>query len=176
MNFVPRKDKPREGEPSFRSLAGLRSEIDRLLESYVREPLSTIEWPFGAQRGCAPPVDLAENPDEVVVRAEMPGVDPKDIDVTISGGQLILAGEKPDIVQAAGRDFYHTESRFGRFHRAVPLPQAVDPNQVEAEYVHGVLTVRLKKAASLPPRRVEVRLRENEPMASHVPMPEPPTG
>ena len=172
MNFVPRRSRQREGEPSLRSLTKLRSEIDRLLESYVREPLSTIEWPFGVSRGCTPPIDLAENPEEVIVRAEIPGVDPKDIEVTVSGGQLFLAGEKPDVVQAAGRDFYHSESRFGRFHRAIPLPQTVDPEQVEAECVHGVLTVRLKKAASIPPKRVEIKLRENEPVASQGPVSE----
>ncbi|NUQ64651.1 MAG: Hsp20/alpha crystallin family protein [Pirellulales bacterium] len=162
MNFVPWKTKPREGVSVPTSLANLRSEIDRLLENYVREPLSSLEWPFGAQRGCIPPLDLAENPEEVVVRMEVPGLDPNEIEITFSGGQLVLAGEKHDVTQTGGRDFYHTESRFGRFRRAIPMPQVIDPEQIEAEYVNGVLTVRLKKAASTPPKRIAVKVREGE--------------
>ncbi len=162
MNFVPWKSRQRESESMPSSFANLRTEIDRLLESYVREPLSTLGGPFGGQRGCAPPVDLAENPDEVVVRAEVPGVDPSEIEVTFSGGQLVLAGEKHDIIAGSGREFYHTESRFGRFRRTIPLPQAIDAENVEAEYLHGVLTIRLKKTSSIPPKRVTVRVREGE--------------
>jgi HSP20 family protein len=172
MSFVPWKSKQRQGEPTPRSVAGLRAEFDRLLENYVREPLSSLEWPFGIQRGCIPPVDLAENPEEVLVRAEIPGVDPNNLEVTVSGGQIVLAGEKPDVVEAGGRDFYHTENRFGRFRRAIPLPQAVDPEHVEAEYVHGVLTVRLKKTASAPPKRVEIKVWERESVMSPGSLPE----
>ncbi|NLX97710.1 MAG: Hsp20/alpha crystallin family protein [Rhodopirellula sp.] len=162
MGFVPRKNKHREGESMASSFANLRGEIDRILESYVREPLSGIEWPFGLQRGCVPPVDVAENPEEFVIRAEIPGVDPEEIDLTVSGGQLVFSGDKRNVWEGSGKDFFHTECRFGHFRRVIPLPQTVDGENAEAEYVHGVLTVRLKKVASSPPKRVSIKLKQFE--------------
>jgi HSP20 family protein len=157
---------------SMPSLANLRGEMDRLFENFVREPFG-LEWPFG-QRGYAPAVDLGETSDEVVIRAEIPGIDPNDLEVTVAGGQLTLAGEKKDVAATTGRDFYHTESRSGRFRRTIPLTQAVDPGQVEAEYANGVLTIRLKKVPAVAPKRIDVKVREGEPPGEPSPSEPPP--
>jgi HSP20 family protein len=131
--------------------------MDRLVETYVREPVAGFEWPFGP-RDWSPPLDVGENEHEIVVRAELPGINPADIQVTVSGGQLILSGEKkPDAAQA--KDFYQTESRYGTFRRAVPLPDSADPDGVDAEYAGGVLWIRIRKTATAPPKRVEVKVR-----------------
>ena len=71
--------------------------MDRLFDSFLREPLAAMDWPF-KERAWAPSVDVAETDREVIVRAEVPGIDPKDLDVTISGNQLILSGEKKEAV------------------------------------------------------------------------------
>ncbi len=160
MALIPWKNKQREGGQSTPSLTSLRGEMDRLLDTFVREPLGW-EWPFGP-RGCTPSIDLAETNDEFVVRAEIPGMEPDDLEVTVAGGQLVLAGEKRDVSEATGHDFYHTESRFGRFRRAIPLSQAVDPDQVEADYTNGVLTVRLKKVPAVAPKRIDVKIRAGQ--------------
>ena len=161
MGLVPWRSKQKDISGQETSpLTTLRSEIDRLFDSYVREPVSHLEWPFGSERGWAPIVDIGETDEEVIVRAELPGIDPADIDITVSGGQLVLAGEKRESTEKTGKGFYHTESRYGSFRRSLPLPEAVDPQQVEAEYADGVLTVHLKKSPASPPKRIEVKVKE----------------
>lgn len=156
------KNKTQEGE-AMPPLAALRHEMDRLLDTFIREPFGLgAQWPFAA-RGCTPPIDLGETPEEIIVRAELPGIDPNELEVTIAGGQLVLAGEKKDVAADAERGFYQTESRAGRFRRTIPLSQPVDPDQVQAEYANGVLTIRLKKVAAAAPKRVEVKTRPAEP-------------
>jgi HSP20 family protein len=139
-------------------LMSLRDEMDRLLDTYVREPMAAFEWPFG-DRPWAPPLDLGESDEEVIVRAEVPGIAPDDIQITVSGGQLTLAGEKKVTTEQGGKDFYQTESRYGTFRRVVPLPDSVDPERVDAEYHNGVLTIRLHKTTGSPPKRVEVKVK-----------------
>lgn len=158
MALIPWKSKHRERdsgrEPS--PLSVLRSEMDRLFDSFVREPLGNLDWPFG-ERAWSPPVDLAETEDEVMVRAELPGIDPKELEVTVSGNQLVLSGEKKETSERVGKDFHLSESRYGSFRRTVPLPSAVDAGNVEADYANGILTIRLKKTVAAPPKRIEVK-------------------
>ena len=161
MALIPWRSKVRERGPGETSpLVSLRSEIDRLFESFLREPLAGIDWPFGSERGWAPAVDIAENDKEFTVRAEVPGLDPKDLEVTVSSSQLVLAGEKKESTEKEGKDFYHTESRFGSFRRAIPLPDAVDSENVEAEYANGVLVIHLKKLPSAATKRVDVKVKD----------------
>ena len=121
MALVPWRNKPRDRGPAETSpLATLRGEIDRLFDSFVREPLGSLDWPFGSERGWAPAVDIAEDEKELTVRAEIPGLAPADLDVTISGNHLVLAGEKKESTEKKGKDFYHSESRFGAFRRSRP--------------------------------------------------------
>lgn len=161
MALIPWRNKVRERGPGEASpLATLRSEVDRLFESFVREPFGGIDWPFGCERGWAPTVDIAEDEKEYTILAEVPGLDPKDLEVSISGSHLILAGEKKESSERQGKDFYHTESRFGAFHRTIPLPDAVDPESVEAEYANGVLVVHLKKSPAAAAKRIDVKVRD----------------
>jgi HSP20 family protein len=120
--------------------------------------MAGFEWPFG-ERPWTPPVDVGENDQEVIVRAEVPGIGPEDIQITVSGGQLILAGEKKVSPEQGGKEFYQTESRYGTFRRAIPLPESIDPEGVEAEYQNGVLMIRIRKTSGAPPKRVEVKVK-----------------
>lgn len=161
MGLIPWKDKQRGRGPEETSpLAALRSEIDRLFDSYVRGPLSGWEWPFGHARGWQPAIDVAEDEHELTVRAELPGMAPEDLDVSITGNSLTLAGEKKGSAEKKGQDFSQTESRYGCFQRTIPLPQAVDPEQVEAEYANGVLVIHLKKTPSAAARRIDVKVKD----------------
>jgi len=161
MALISWRSKQREGGQAVPSLTNLRNEMDRLLDTFIREPFG-LEWPFG-QRGWAPTVDLAETNEEVLIRAEIPGIEPDDLEVTISGGQLVLAGEKKDVSETGDLDLYHRESRFGQFRRDIPLSQAVDPDQIDADYTNGVLRIRLKKTPAAEPKRIQVKNRHDEP-------------
>jgi HSP20 family protein len=161
MGLIPWRNKVRERGPGEAApLANLRSEIDRLFDSFLREPLEAIDWPFFSERGWAPTVDVAEDEHEFTVRAELPGLDPKDLDVTISGNHLVLSGEKKEATEKRTKDFYHSESRFGSFHRTIPLPDAVDTEKVEADYANGVLVVHLKKLPSAAAKRIDVKAKQ----------------
>ena len=158
MSLIPWRGKQRESGPGETSpLCALRTEIDRLFDSFVRGPFSGFDWPFGSQRGWLPAVDIAESDEEVTVRAEMPGIAPEDLEVTISGNQLVLAGEKKESTERSGKDFYQTESYSGSFRRSIPLPQAVDPDKVDAEYANGVLLIHLTKSAAAAAKQIHVK-------------------
>ncbi len=93
----------------------------------------------------------------MTVRAELPGIDPKDLDVTVTGNQLVLSGEKKESSEHDGKDFYHSETRYGSFRRMIPLPDGVDTENVDAQYANGVLTLHLKKTAPAAQKRIEVK-------------------
>ena len=161
MSLIPWRSKQKESGPSEQSpLANLRTEMDRLFDAYIREPLASFEWPFGTPGGWAPPVDVSEDEKQVTVRAEIPGIDPEDLEVTVSGNQLVLAGEKKESREESGQDFHLSETRCGSFRRVLSLPATIDPSQVEAQCANGVLTVRVKKSQAAAAKRIEVKVQE----------------
>jgi len=95
------------------------------------------------------------------VRAEIPGIDPADVEVTVSGNQLVISGEKKESAERGGKDFHVSESRYGSFRRIVPLPGAVDATQVDAHCADGVLTVNLKKSQTAAAKRIDVKVKDN---------------
>jgi HSP20 family protein len=107
--------------------------------------------------GFAPPVDIGETDDEVTVRVEVPGVSPRDLDVTIEGTNLSIAGKKDEKEEFEGENSYRCERRFGAFRRMVELPESIDPDRVNADFADGVITIRLSKKPGLRARRVEVK-------------------
>lgn len=158
MTLIPWKGKQRQREPTGEAspLAALRNEVDRLFDQFLREPFAGWEWPFGLGPW-SPPVDLAEDEREVLVRAEIPGVDPQQLDLSVLGRELWIAGEKKDPLDRSGKEVHLSEIRYGKFRRSIPLPSEVDTEHVEADYTNGVLTVRLQKLPSAQARRITVK-------------------
>jgi len=158
MSLIPWRNKQRQdGGTRGNALSALRTEMDRLFDTFVREPWGTIDWPFGADRPWSPVVDVSETAEEVTVRAEIPGMDPKDLEVTVTGNQLVLAGEKKETTETKEKSCHVSESRYGTFRRTIPLPANVDAENVEAECAHGILSIRLKKTQAAPAKRIEVK-------------------
>jgi HSP20 family protein len=159
MSLIPWRNKLKEGVPSEDSpLAALRGEMDRLFEAYVRDPLASIEWPFAAQGGWCPAIDVYEDDQQIAVRAEIPGMDPNDVEVTVTGNQLVLSGEKKESSEQSGKEYRLTESRYGAFRRTIPLSGSVDAAKVEAQCANGVLTIRLPKTQAAAARRINVKV------------------
>jgi HSP20 family protein len=113
-------------------------------------------WEAGLLERTVPPVDLEETDDEVVVRAEMPGLKKGDFTVELAGHRLLLRGEKKASREEKRRNYYYAESVQGAFYRAVPLPCEVDWEHARASYQHGVLRVRMPKSEAAKARRVHV--------------------
>jgi HSP20 family protein len=158
MSLIPWRNKQQDGARGELSpMLALRNEMDRLIDSFVREPFGALDWPLWGSDKWSPAVDVAENDKELTVRAELPGIDPKELEVTVSGNQLVLSGEKKESSERQEKDFYRSETRYGSFRRVIPLPEGVDTENVDAQYANGVLTLTLKKIAPAAQKRIEVK-------------------
>ena len=103
-----------------------------------------------------PPVNVSETDEEILVRAEVPGISVKELDLSVTGETLTLEGERL-LELPEGATFLAQERQHGRFRRVVSLPRPVDAGQTKAEYADGVLTVRLRQAPGARPRIIKVK-------------------
>jgi HSP20 family protein len=135
-------------------LFGLRDELDRLFESSFgdlgRNPQLLSVW--------NPAVDLYEDKDNVIVKAELPGMKKEDIEVSLHAGALSISGERKGEEKFEDAETYRSERFVGRFHRTLTLPSQVDFAKVKAQYKDGILTVTLPKAEEAKPKQIEVKV------------------
>lgn len=129
-----------------RDIESLRKEIDRLWER-LRVRTTQGAW--------SPPVDLVETDENLYIRAELPGVESSDIDISLAGNVLTIRGERR-AMKEPGETVHFAETDFGRFVRRVELPLEVDPAAVRAEYHNGMLRIILPKTEEA--RRQEVKI------------------
>ena len=135
---------------TFDPLVDLFSDVQRLSDQLLG----------GSQNGSAehtPALDVRKDDDGLTVSAELPGVSPDAIEITVEGTRLDLRAEVPPVELAEGETLHRSERRTGSFHRSLELPYRVDTDKVQASYELGVLTVRLEKSAADKPRKVEIR-------------------
>jgi HSP20 family protein len=137
-------------------------EFDRLFDrlSSVIE-LPTIERLFEraiGQNAFAPAIDIVEADDEYKLVAEVPGLDPSQVDVSVSGDMLVIKGEKSRESQTSEGGAQISERSFGAFRRSFQLPDNVDAGQIEANHRNGVLTIRLPKTGEArQPKKIEIK-------------------
>jgi HSP20 family protein len=123
--------------------------VSRLLS----EPASGRPW--------APPVDILETENELVLKADLPDVDLKDIDIQVENGTLTFRGERKFEKREGGNQGYHRlERSYGSFVRCFSLPETVDAGQVGAAYKNGVLTISMPKQEVAKPRSIKVKIAE----------------
>jgi HSP20 family protein len=137
----------------------MRNEMDRMFE---RIEHGWPRWPALFRRNgdlTVPDLDLRENSNSFVIEAELPGVDEKDISVTLANGVLTIKGEKKHEKEEKGESYYLTERSFGSFERAIRLPDTVDDAKVEAKFDKGVLkvTAAKKPEAVKAERKIEIK-------------------
>jgi len=161
MTLVPWKGKKREGEVERytpgSALGYFRSQMNDLFDRFFQDvPDRGV---FGADDLAVwhPSLDVTETDTDVTVRVELPGVDPKNLEVSVSGDRLTIAGEKEESSENKGENFYHTERRFGSFKRSVQLPASVDAEKITAEHKIGVLTIAMKKVEGAVHKRIPVK-------------------
>lgn len=138
-------------------LARLRDEMDRAFERIMSEPFALMEPKMLRAEGWIPPLDFSETDTEFTIRVETPGVAAKDLDITITGNTLSIAGKKEEQEERKGEDFYQCERRFGSFRRAIDLPDTADTDKIAAESDNGVVTIRIPKKPGAKPKQVEVK-------------------
>jgi HSP20 family protein len=113
-------------------------------------------------RPWSPPVDVYETENELVMKADVPEVNPNQISIQMENGTLTLKGERRLEEQQNGRGFHRIERGYGSFVRAFSLPDTVDPDKVKADYKNGVLTVTLSKKEVAKPRTVNIEISNGE--------------
>lgn len=131
----------------------LRNQFDELLERHFGHRV--VRPPYPAPRTA--PIEYYQEGDQLVVQVDVPGVDPKDIEVTLTGDILKIAGEREDKRQGKQRDFMLTEVSYGRFERSVRVPQRIKSDQIAASYDKGILKLVIALPKAGEPRIVPVQ-------------------
>lgn len=139
----------------LRELAPFRREMDNLLRRFFGEsPLAgtlTEEW--------LPAMDVSETEDSILVKAELPGLEVKDIEVSLLGDRLIIKGEKKREEEKKGEHFHSTERYYGTFQRSFRLPATVNTEKIEAKFDKGVLTVTLPKTEEAKTKEIKIKVK-----------------
>jgi HSP20 family protein len=136
----------------FQQLVAMSSQLNRT----INDPYTPrTEDAFGAW---APPVDIFEKNDNLVIRAEIPGVQKEDVDVRIENGVLTLHGERKQETDIEDENAYRMERVYGMFTRSFTLPTTVDAAKVTANYKDGVLEVTVPKVETAKPKKVEIKV------------------
>ena len=130
-----------------RPLSQLQNELFRLFDE--RSDVVTSDW--------APRVDIKEFEDKFVLEADVPGVNPKDIDITMEDGVLTLRGKRELEDVEERKNFRRVERSYGSFYRRFSLPETVDGNSINAQAKDGVLKVEIPKLEKVQPRRIEIK-------------------
>jgi len=156
MNLIPWRNKRDNGHGGMTSPSDFRTDLDQLFDSFL-SGFSLGGNGFGALGPVTPALDVRETDDEVTIKAEIPGIKPEDLDITVTGNVLTLSGEKREETERKAKDVYHAERRFGSFRRSLTLPSAVDPRNVAAHYENGVVTIGLKKRPEAMSKRIPVK-------------------
>ena len=132
----------------------LHQDLDRL---FGREFGQGDDESRGAVSDWLPAVDVQEQPDAFLLQADLPGVDSKDIDITMENGLLSLRGRRQSETKQEEGGYRRVERVNGEFFRRFTLPDSADPEAISAQMANGVLTVRIGKRAEIQPRRIQVK-------------------
>jgi HSP20 family protein len=137
----------------FHNLLASQREFDRLFKEAVprffgESELSTRTW--------APAVDIFETPENIVLKAELPGIDPKDVEVRVEDNTLYLKGERRFEKEVKEESYHRVERSYGSFARSFSLPNSIDAEKVGAEYKDGVLTLTMPKREEAKPKTIKI--------------------
>ncbi len=141
----------------FRELDRMRREMDQMWRSFLPEKLARRseaaifgEW--------FPEFDLSETKDTLVVRAEVPGISPKDIDISLVDNTLTIKGEKKQELDEKNENYHYIGRSYGAFARAIALPREVQGDKVTASYKDGVLKILLPKSAEAKEKEISIKI------------------
>jgi len=140
----------------FKDIEKARGEMDRLLDTFLFGKPKTSG--FAEEEEWQPPVDMAETESDFIVSVEIPGVDPKDIDVSLSEGSLFIKGEKKPEAEEREEDYHLVEGNYGSFMRSIRLPVEIQTDKISASYKNGVLTVILPKSEGIQKRGIKIKV------------------
>jgi HSP20 family protein len=138
----------------FQQLTTLRDEIDRLFETPF-SGLTEGSQPF--MSGWSPALDVYEDKDNLIVKAELPGMKKEEIEISLQDGVLTLSGERKENSKHEGAELHRSERFVGRFQRTLTLHAEVEAEKVKATYQDGVLTITLPKHEAAKPKQIQIK-------------------
>jgi len=144
----------------FHNLVSVQSRMNRIFDEAFRgQPgPSEDDWALGGN--WAPAVDIFEHEDNIVLKAELPGIDPTDVDIHVENNVLSLRGERKFESEVKREDCHRVERAYGTFSRSFTLPSIVDTAKIKAEYKDGVLQVTLPQKEEAKPKQISIAVGE----------------
>ena len=137
----------------FSNLAEIQDEMNRLFDTSLRRTgAAAFDGTF------VPAVDVVEEKDNYLVRADLPGLSKEDVSVTLQDNYLTIKGEKKHETETKEANYYRKERVHGSFTRTIELPMSVDAKKIDAHFKDGVLQVRLPKSEEAKPKQIEVKV------------------
>lgn len=136
----------------FKEMRRLWDEVDRLFEDFLsgsrrREIASWV-----------PAVDVEETENEIIVKAEVPGLKKEDIKVSLTEDNLVISGERKEEKEEKAKNYHRKEIFVGKFYRSIPLPVEVQPDKAKATYENGILKIILPKSEKAKPKEIEIEI------------------
>ncbi len=142
---------------SLRDLEAIQNEMNKMFNS------SLVRWgdrDAGLLEGAwSPAIDIYDSKDNIMVKADIPGMKKDEIEVSVYGDTLIIKGEKKQEKEVKEKDYVRTERFYGSFNRAISLPAAVDASKVNATYQNGVLELVLPKKEDSKPKQLKIDIK-----------------
>ena len=138
----------------FDEFTTFRREMDRLWDRFFSErpALDMLE------KGWEPTMDITETKSDLIVKAELPGIDPKEIDISLTGDTLTIKGEKQQEKEEKEENYYRIERSYGIFSRTIKLPVSVQNDKIKASYQHGVLKITLPKSEEAKQKQIKIKV------------------
>jgi HSP20 family protein len=142
----------------FRDLVTFQDRLNRIFEDAFRgsRGASEEEWALGGS--WAPSVDIYEHDGNLVLKAELPGIDPKDVDVRVENNVLTLQGERKLDSEVKRESYHRVERSYGAFSRSFTLPTVVDTDKIKAEFKDGLLRLVLPKKEEAKPKQIAISI------------------
>ncbi|MGD0921067.1 MAG: Hsp20/alpha crystallin family protein [Terriglobia bacterium] len=144
----------------FCDLMATERGFDRLFRDAFSSVLPVREGELPT-RAWAPAVDICENENNIVLKAELPGVDPEDVEVRVEDNTLYLKGERKFEKETKEENYHRIERAYGSFARSFALPNSIDAEKVAAEYKDGLLTLTLPKREETKPKTIKINVSKN---------------
>ena len=140
----------------FHNLVSIQDRMNRIFDDAFRGHRADSEDDWALGGNWAPAVDIFENDGNIVLKAELPGVDPKDVDIRVENNVLSLRGERKFENETKREDYHRVERAYGSFSRSFTLPNAVDTEKIKADYKDGVLNVTLPQKEEAKPKQISI--------------------
>lgn len=152
----------------WQEMDNLRRQMDRLFDDFMHTSSELPLLPKTTEATWAPAIELKETDSDILLKAQIPGIEANDLDIQVTQDAVSITGEKQEESKTEEKGLFRSEFRYGQFQRLIPLPASINNEQIKSEFKNGVLTLTLPKLAETAPKVVKVTV-GSEPMLDSAP-------